>query len=394
MQLQWKVLYRWGIVFLIGAVLASACSAAATTQPAQPTVVQQPPATNQPTATGEQSTSVPPAASEAPLSTEKGNLVVLEWSGYELPEFWEPFAQQYPNVKVDFSFFAEDAEALAKVQSGFEADVIHPCSSWVKQYAENGLIQPIDPSRLKNWSGITPQLADQGKVDGVQYLVPWDWGYETVLVRTDKVKTTPTSWNDLWNSEYAGHVSLYDSGESAWLDASLALGLDPYNTTLEQNQAIKQKLLDLKPNLLNYWSDFTEITQLVASGDVWVAGNVWPDAYLNLLKEGVPVVYTEPKEGRLGYVCGYVISSKTQNLDLAYAYIDAAIAPQSMANLSNEYGYGAANKNALPLTDPQTVKELQLDQPDIMSRTFFYQPLNDQQRQLFTSTWSEVKAAP
>jgi spermidine/putrescine transport system substrate-binding protein len=289
MRLQLKVFYRWGIVFLIGAVLASACSAAATTQPAQPTGAQQP------AATGEQSTPVPPAASEAPLSTEKGNLVVLEWSGYELPEFWEPFAQQYPNVKVDFSFFAEDAEALAKVQSGFEADVIHPCSSWVNQYAENGLIQPIDPSRLKNWSGIIPQLADQGKVDGVQYLVPWDWGYETVLARTDKVKTIPTSWNDLWNPEYAGHVSLYDSGESAWLDASLALGLDPYNTTPEQNQAIKQKLLDLKPNLLNYWTDFTELTQLVASGDVWVAGNVWPDAYLNLLKEGLPIVYTEPK---------------------------------------------------------------------------------------------------
>jgi len=343
---------------------------------------------------GVATTAAPAPPTEAPVVSPTGPLVVLEWSGYELPEFWMPFAEKYPDVKVDYSFFVDDTEAFAKLQSGFGADLIHPCAGWVPLYAENGLIQPIDTSRLSNWSGVPEILAKRGQVDGKQYLVPWDWGYESILVRTDKVKEIPDSWADLWDPQYAGHVSVFDSGETAHVITALALGLDPWNTTPEQNAQIKQKLIELKPNLLNYWADFTEIHQLVASGDVWLAGNAWNDAYVSLRQEGVSLDYITPKEGRLGWVCGFAISSQAKNLDLAYAYLDAVLAPESMAYLSNEYAYGAANAEALPLTDAEFVSLFSLDDPTILDRVVFYRPLTDEQRELFTSTWDDVKAAP
>lgn len=362
-------------VFLAVALLASACAPAAPANPpaGDPTAATQP-------------------SEAAPAAT--GPLTVLEWSGYELPEFWQPFADQYPDVKVDFSFFADDAEAVAKLQTGFEVDVVHPCFSWLGQYVEAGLIQPIDTSRLKNWSGIIPELAELGQYDGKQYFIPWDWGYETTIVRTDKIQEVPDSYADLWDPQYAGHVSAYDGAESIWVVTALALGLDPYNTTPEQQQQIKQKMIELKPNLLNYWTDYSEIVQLIAGGDVWVASNAWNDAYVLLTEQGIPVEYTTPVEGRLGYVCGYVITSNAQNLDLAYAYIDAAIDPQSMANLSNIYGYGASNRDALPLTDASVIEVMELDNPDILNRTYFYQPIDTAMRDLITGIWSEVKAAP
>jgi spermidine/putrescine transport system substrate-binding protein len=336
-------------------------------------------------------------AMEEPTSTSattKGSLAVFEWSGYELPEFWQPFADKYPDVEVNFSFFAEDAEALAKLQSGFEVDVLHPCNSWISQLADNGLIQPLDTSRLTHWPEVIEMLAERGQYQGKQYLMPWEWGFESILVRTDKVKEIPDSWTDLWDPQYKGHVTVFDSGETAWVMTAITLGFDPYNTTPEQQAAIKQKLIDLKPNLLNYWTDYTEILQQVASGDVWIVGNAWPDAFLALHDEGVPVEYIEPKEGRMGYVCGLAISSTVKNPDFAYAYLDAALSPQSMANMSNMYGYGASNAQAIPLTEPEKVKLLQLDQPDLLNRTFFYKPLTSEQRELFVSTWTEVKAAP
>ena len=48
---------------------------------------------------------------------------------------------------------------------------------------------------------------------------------------------------------------------------------------------------------------------MLAAGDLWMASNAWPDAYAILLDEEVPVEYIEPAEGRLGWVCGYAISS-------------------------------------------------------------------------------------
>ncbi len=371
-----------GFALLILALLASACSPAA-------------PATSLPAETAAPQASAAPATQPPPAApSNQGPLTVFEWSGYELPEFWQPFADQYPDVKVDFSFFADDAEAIAKLQTGFEVDIVHPCYSWLGQYIDAGLVQPIDTSRLSNWPGIIPELAKLGEVDGKQYFIPWDWGYETTLARTDKVQEVPDSYADLWDPQYAGHVSIYDAAESVWVVTALALGLDPYSTTPEQQQQIKQKMIELKPNLLNYWTDYSEIVQLVASGDVWLASNAWNDAYVLLQEENIPVEYTTPKEGRLGYVCGYVITSQAKNLDLAYAYIDAAIAPQSMANLSNMYGYGAANRDALPLTDPEVVAALELDNPDILTRTYFYQPIDAAMRDLITGIWSEVKAAP
>ena len=318
---------------------------------------------------------------------------MLDWSGDEAPEFWKPFADQFPDVKVDFSFFAEDAEALAKIQSGFQVDLVHPCNSWLQQYVDGDLLQPIDTSRLKNWPGVDPRLAKFGQFNGKQYFIPWDWGYESILVRTDKVSKIPQSWADLWDPQYAGKVSIFDSAETAWMVAATALGIDPYHVTPEQRDQIKQKLIALKPNLLNYWSDYTEIVQLVANGDVSVAGNAWNDAYVLLKDQGVPVEYTEPKEGRLGYVCGYVIPKNAKNVDLAYAYLDALLDPQSEANYANEYYYGVSNRDAIPLIDPAVLEAMHVEDAGILDRTKFYQSISSDLRQMMADVWSEVKAS-
>jgi len=86
-------------------------------------------------------------------------------------------------VKVEWTFFADDPEAFAKIQSGYEADLVHPSSSWLRLYVENDLLQPIDTSRLSNWSKLDEDLVKMGQVDGVQYMAPWEWGYNSILVR-------------------------------------------------------------------------------------------------------------------------------------------------------------------------------------------------------------------
>lgn len=326
-------------------------------------------------------------------SKQEGTLVMLDWAGYELPEFWQQFATQYPNVKVEYSFLAESAEAYSKVQSGFEADLIHPCSNYWKIMVDEGLVQPIDTTKLSHWKDVNPDLAKQGEFDGKQYWIPWDWGFESVLVRKDLVTTVPTSWADLWNPEYAGKIALFDSGESAHIITAMALGMDPWSTTPEQDEQIKQKLLELMPNVLTIWDSQTTLDQQLASGDVQVAANAWNASYIGLLNGGTDVEYIDPKEGRAGYLCGFAIPTTSKNVDLATAMIDAYIAPDAQAYLANEYGYGIVNTAALSLVDPETVKLLGLDDPGVISRTLFYKYITPEQRQAWTDVWSEVKTS-
>lgn len=327
-------------------------------------------------------------------ATGNKELIVLDWSGYDLPEFRQPFNEKHPGLEPSYNYFADDAEAFAKVQSGFEFDVVHPCSNFWQLYVDHGLVQPIDTSRLTNWDKLYPSLAKQGEINGKQYFVPYEWGYDSILVRTDKVKDIPDSWADLWDPQYAGHLALYDSGEVNHVTTALALGFDPWNTTPEQDKQITQKLLEIKPNVLTFWSDYAEVTQLMASGDIWVAANTWNEAYTTLLDEGVQVEYLKPKEGRLGWLCGLGISSKAKNPDLAYDYIDAFLDSNSMVNMINAYAYGGSNPDAVQMADQEMVKLLEIGDPAILDETIFYQSVDDAMREKVTSRWVDVKAAP
>jgi spermidine/putrescine-binding protein len=334
----------------------------------------------------------PPETSE-PLPTSS-ELIVLDWSGYDLPEFRAPFNEKHPDLSPSYNYFADDAEAFAKAEGGFQFDVVHPCTNFWQLYVEHGLVQPIDTSRLSNWKNVYPALATQGEFNGKQYFVPYDWGYDSIIVRTDKVKDVPDSWADLWDSQYAGHLALFDSGEVAHVMTALAMGIDPWNTTAEQNEQITQKLLEIKPNVLNFWSDYSEVTQAMAAGDIWVAANVWNEAYTTLLDQDIPVEYIKPKEGRLGWLCGLGISSTAKNVDLAYDYIDAFLDPNSMVNMIDAYAYGGSNPEAVKIADQEQVALLEIGDPSILDSTVFYQGIDDKLRELVTSRWVNIKAAP
>jgi len=337
-------------------------------------------------------------AGDATGATEP--LLVLEWTGYqmtEFPQFFQPFTDKYGDnldQVIEYSFFGDDAEALTKMQTGFEADLVHPCNSWWQLYVNAGLLQPIDTSRLEYWDGIPDELKQLGQFNGEQYIVPWDWGYDSLLVRADLVPEMPDSWADLWDPQYARHIAIWDSAEQGYVITALALGLDPWNTTPEEDEMIKQKLLDLKPNVLTYWLDFTEVYNLSSSGDAWIVANAWQDAYGYLLDEGYDVEYLDPAEGRLSWVCGYGINANSTNLDLAYEFLNAAIAPESMAALGNEYLYGFSNFDAIPLVDENVAKLLNFTDLDtFFANTVFYQPLTEEKRQAMSDIWTEVKAA-
>ena len=179
----------WSVVslLLIGSLCLASCAA-----PPAPTALPTAVPTAAPTA----------APNTAPAADVTGKLVMLDWSGYELPEFWPGFAAQYPKVNVEFSFMAESAETYTKLQSGFEADLVHPCNNYWQIMVDEKMVQPIDTTMLSNWKDVIPALGMPGAFGGQQYWIPWDWGFESILVRKDLVKQVPTAWADVWDPQY------------------------------------------------------------------------------------------------------------------------------------------------------------------------------------------------
>ena len=341
-------------------------------------------------------------AATTPPEEVETTLSVFEWTGYELEQFWASFKAKYPKVKVEFSFFGDESEALSKLQAGFKPDVVHPCGSSVKRWVDAGVIQPINTDAIPNFQDIYPELIqmsqDEMVIDGKCYLIPWDWGYTSITYRPDLLDyyhvEKPDSYSILWDRRLKGMVSAMDSAVEIFPMAALVAGVPKeqiWTMTDDQLELVREKLLELKDNARTFWSDYTEVFQMLATGEV-VAAETWNEIIVMLAGEKKPAAFLDPKEGRLAYVCGFSIGSGIDNLhyDLAHEYINAALAPESMAYLIDEYAYGASNKKAIALADPNTVSLLELDKPEKLLQGIFWKYSPEEEK--WVEMWTEIKA--
>src|SRR5262245_1668022 len=55
-------------------------------------------------------------AAPAPAAEASGSLTVLDWAGYDAPDFWIDFKNAYPNITPNFEIGASDADIYAKMK--------------------------------------------------------------------------------------------------------------------------------------------------------------------------------------------------------------------------------------------------------------------------------------
>ena len=367
---------------IVLALLATACGGAATT--AVPT--------SPPAPTALPATKAPPT--EVPPAELTGSLTVLDWAGYDAPDFWVDFKDAFPKVSVSFEIGASDADIFTKMNAGDQADIFHSYTGWLHFFVEEGLVEEIDTSRLTNWDKLPDSFKAVGQIDGKQYFVPWDWGFTSVLYRTDKVPEGIDSWAALMDPQYEGHISMWDDGPGAVTVSSYIHDWDETQITPEQLAQIKDEWIAQRGLNLFYWAGEPELVEGMAGGDVWVA-YAWQGAYATLLGQGVPVAYANPKEGRNSWVGVYGIRKGTPNYDLALKFLDAKLAEATGNNVVNLFYYGHVNREVMNGITDETLKQaFSIDDPDILQKTNFTPDLTADQRDAWTAMWAEVKAAP
>lgn len=323
------------------------------------------------------------------------NLTVFTWADYDQAMFHQAFIDEHGGSP-EFSLFAEEEEALQKLRSGFTPDIAHPCTSSVARWKEAGLLKPIDTGRIAAWDDIFPTFKkiDGISFDGHYYIVPWDWGNESVLVRNDLIGEHENSYRLLTDPRYKGKLSMYDSVDSmASVAAKIAGVANPFDMSDEEIERTRVAMKQIHDNVKYYWQDTTQVQQGLASGEL-VAAWAWNEAVWNLKGEGYDVTYMNPKEGMFTWVCGLsLIEGGEGDEDQAYDFINAMLSPDSGANLINEFGYGHANQKSFAGIDPEHLKELGIDDVDrMMAETNFYLQMPTAQREKLVAIFDEIKA--
>ena len=368
------------------AIALAACTGGATPSAAAPSASATPPSSAPPTATPA------PTPTEVPAAQLTGNLTVLDWSGYDTPDFWADFKTTYPKVGVNFEFGQSDGDIYTKMKAGDQADVFHPYTGWLQFYVDEGLVAEIDTTKLTNWSKVPEKFKKIGQINGKQYFVPWDWGFTSILYRTDKIKGTIDSWSALMDPKYKGHVSMWDDGPGAVTVSCYIHGWDETNLTADQLAQIKQEWIAQKPFNKFYWAAETDLIPAMESGEVWLA-YAWQGSYAQLLAKGIPVAYAHPKEGWNSWVGVYGIRKDSPNYNLALKFLDQKLGTLTGTNLVNQYYYGDSNGDVMAaITDPGLKKAFSVGDPTVLERTNFTPNLTPEQRDAWPAMWTGVKA--
>jgi len=326
-------------------------------------------------------------------------LNLLVWEGYADPAFVKAFEEEH-HCKISASYMGSSDELVAKLRGGSAGnyDVISPSSDVATSIASAALAAPLDLSKIPSYAQLSPQLTSLPlvRMKGQVYGVPFMWGPDPLIYDTTVFPQPPESWNVIWDPKYKGKISVWDDLSTVYMAAQV-LGYDKpdpsqlYNLTDEQLEAVKKKLLELKPNIRKMWSTGGELTNLFQNHEV-VAAMGWPLMTNQLRKINFPVGETIPKENTTGWIDHLMITAGSENKDLAYEFLEYMVEAQTQKRVTDVTGYTPANPQAAQFMTPQEVKNLHLDDVDnYQKRLYFWQ--NVPRRAKYNEIWNEVKAA-
>ena len=341
-----------------------------------------------------------------PLSAESGLLSLLEWGGYEAAgtkaqqsglKAGGDYTAKYGTSGITYTYITNDDQALQKATSSGPFDIMHPCNENVLDYVNRGLVQPWDTSLLPSFGDLNPYLVKAGQVKGKQYMIPWDWGYGSLTYRTDHVSNSDaTGWELAWNKKYSGKISLWSGASTNFEVAALKLGFPKMdNLTTDQITKAKASLLQQKPLNKLYWeSEYGQMQPDVKSGTVWIAYS-WQDTLVSMKAAGVPVAFMNPSQGRLSWLCGYMLGANTKNYYHAHDYVESFINHKSCAQMTNLFAYGTSNASVKPsdIKNQTLVKALKLGDPSAIAASDVHLQTWSPNRAALELAWQEVVAA-
>ena len=198
-----------------------------------------------------------PASAPADPASITGTIRLYSYSDGFDPDYMETFFETYPNIELETAAFGSNEEAVAKIQAGFDADVINSCvDEATLEMVNKGMYQPLDVSRLEHWNDIWPGMKELPGVvvDGETFIVPVDAGTAGIMYNADEIATPPTSWTDLFDPQYAGRASLEDLAITALDVGALANGISNLlEMTPEQLEQVKQFLIDNRDQFRTFW---------------------------------------------------------------------------------------------------------------------------------------------
>ncbi len=285
----------------------------------------------------------------------EGRLNVIAWEGYAQPQWVKPFEKQTGcQVNARYAGSSDEMVRLMRRGGGAQYDLVSASGDASLRLIRDGDVAPVNVNLIPDWKNFIPQLRSppQNTVNGVHYGVSLQWGPNTLLYNTQKVRPAPSSWSTIYSPRYKGRVTVPDNPIQI-ADAALYLGktrpslgiTNPYELTEEQLDAAVNLLKHQRPLIVKYWALASDEIDLFKSGRA-VIGASWPYQAITLRDEKVPVKDLIPKDGTTGWADTWMLSAHARHPNCAYLWMKWISTPKVQAEQAIAFGETPANRLA------------------------------------------------
>ena len=305
------------------------------------------------------------------------------------------FEKQY-GVRVIVENFDSNEMMYTKLMAGDRYDVIIPSDYMIERLMNEDFLQPLDKSMIPNMENMSDAVLGMSYDPDNTYSIPYFWGSVGLVYNHENVDPAvieSEGWEVLRNTDYAGHIYIYDSERDSFMMAFKALG---YSMNTEDPNEINDAyewLLQMNNTMSPvYVTD--EVIDGMMTGYKHIAVVYSGDAAV-VLDENEDMSFYMPSQGTNIWCDAMVIPQNAENPKLAHEFINYMLTYEAAFDNTETVGY--TSPNAEVFEEMTSSEDLYADNAAYLPRSGYDKDemFHDNQvlmREL-SKLWIKVKAA-
>lgn len=240
-------------------------------------------------------------------------------------------------IQDDDSYFGKIQPVLAAGQSiGWDIIVITN-GIYLNKLIELDYLTPLDQTAMPNFYANASSLVLDPSFDrGNVYTMAWQSGMTGIGYNPKYVGRPITSWQDLTDPAFKGHIGMFADIEDTPNSALCALGIAPENSTQADWKKAADWLTKQRPLVRKYYQQ--DYIAPLSKGDLWIS-LAWSGDIFQANASGANLQFVIPKEGAPIWTDNMCIPAHAEHPRDAMTYMDWVYQPKIAAMLAEGINY-------------------------------------------------------
>jgi spermidine/putrescine transport system substrate-binding protein len=278
-------------------------------------------------------------------------LVIYNWAAYLNPKSVKAFEEEFGIEVRATDFYESNEEMIAKLRGGAGGyDLVAPTGGYIEAMAEEGLLMPLDLSRIPNLANVDERFLGFPYDPENRYHVPKDWGTTGAGYLQEFVDEDITTWEQFFGlgERYSGRYTVLDSQYEVIGAGLKQLGYS-YNSDSEDevNQVLDEILIPFKPHIAQITS--SQYRQMMSRAETYLALG-WNGDFFYVIEDQPSVKYVIPEEGTELWIDAWAIPADAPHPVAAHEFINWILTPENQGRESGYTYYASAVEGAKEFT--------------------------------------------